>query len=83
MRMAGKINTVWMWQEGMHTRGVNLEAEKGVLVWQDDMTGFGCIVFPDGQPLDDFLDNGPDRYANPPADVREEIRASILALRAQ
>jgi hypothetical protein len=76
-----RINTVWMWQDGIYTRGVNLDVKKGALVWQDDMTGFGCIVFPDGQPIDDFLENGPERYATPPEDIRQEIREAIDALR--
>ena len=77
MPKSNPINTVWMWQDGIYTRGVNLEIEKQVIVWKDDLTGFGCIVFPDGQPFDDYLQNGPDRYANPPDDIRQEIRDAI------
>ena len=75
-----KINTVWMWQDGVHTRGVNLEAEKGILVWQDDMAAFGCVTVPVGQPIVDFMTNGAGRYATPPDDIITEIRESIIAL---
>lgn len=75
-----RISTVWMWQAGETTWGVNLEAADGLLVWQEGMAAFGCVTTPAGQPITDFMANGPSRYASPPADVEAEIRESILAL---
>lgn len=74
------MNTVWMWQDDDHTRGVNLDVERRVLVWQEDLVGFGCSLMPLEQPLDDFRENGPARYGTPPADVLAEIRAAVQAL---
>ncbi len=74
------INTVWMWQDADTTWGVNLEVEDGLLVWQEGLAAFGCVTTPAGQPVTDFMANGPARYAAPPLEVVEEIRASIQAL---
>jgi hypothetical protein len=75
-----RVNTVWMWQDAETTWGVNLEVEDGLLIWQEGLAAFGCITTPAGQPVADFMANGPHRYACPPLDVVEEIRASITAL---
>jgi hypothetical protein len=78
-----RVNTVWMWQDGVHTRGVNLEVDKGVLIWQEDMAAFGCVTIPAGQPVSDFMMNGAGRYATPPDDIVAEIRESIVTLDLQ
>lgn len=75
-----RINTVWMWQDAETTWGVNLEAEDGLLIWQEGLAAFGCVTTPAGQPVADFMANGPARYAAPPLVVVEEIREAVRAL---
>lgn len=78
--MTNKINTVWMWQEGSKTYGLNIDTEKQILLWQEDLVGFGCALMPLAQSLEDFVANGAARYANPPQDVLDEIHASVAAI---
>jgi hypothetical protein len=70
-------STAWMWQDGVATRGVNLDFAKQRLLWQEDLVGFGCALQPIAQPLDDFLVHGAARFGNPPQDILDEIHESI------
>lgn len=76
------VSTAWMWQEGVHTRGVNLEMDQQCLLWHEDLVGFSCALAPREQPLADFIANGPGRYASPPDEILEEIQDSIVQLSA-
>jgi len=79
--MAKSITTAWMWQEGDHTRGVNLNIEKKRLEWQEDLVGFGCSLMLLNQSIADFLENGANRYASPPEDILSEIHSAIESLK--
>lgn len=73
------MTTSWIWQEGDYTRALNLDADKGVLLWHEDLPGF-CAFAPREQALADFIENGPARFGSPPDDVLAEVQAAVSAV---
>ena len=71
------ISTSWMWADGNHTRGLDYEPERERLLWLEDQVGFGCAYAPRIQPVADFLQNGHERFGNPPSDILEELKLAI------
>jgi len=71
------ISTSWMWADGNHTRGLDYEPDRERLLWLEDQVGFGCAYAPRVQLVSDFLQNGHERFGNPPSEVLEEVKLAI------
>ncbi len=74
--MAKKIPTVWMWQDGMSTRGAGLDLRKNIIEWQLELAEF-CSVDSNTQSMADFLEKGIPNYITAPDDVLAEITESV------
>ncbi len=77
------MTRAWMWQEGVRTAGVTLEADDNRLEWHQEVFGNHCAFAPRHQPLADFIANGAGRFGNPPQTVLDEIRTAIAELQTE
>lgn len=80
--MEQKITTSWMWLSGGGINGLNVDKQRRLLRWYDEI---GCACNDDDwafeQPAREFLEKGaPGHIVNVPDDVMTEIRQTAEML---
>lgn len=72
------ITLSWMWRAGEGINGVRIDPDRKRLEWMDDI-GCACGDSLFSQTYGDFLNKGA-KFDSIPADVLEEVRASVTTL---